>query len=90
VEDRPTTGRRRKNTRRWCRGVEGREHDPEITIPENRRVPWNRPCHPSTWLRSLYSCRHVEQCRVCGKVLREGWQLDHPAECPDYHPATDR
>jgi hypothetical protein len=76
----------RKDTRRWCRGVEGREHDPEIVIPENQRWRWNvcRPAQP--WMRSDWSCAHAERCRACGKVMRDGWQLNHPQECPDYRP----
>jgi hypothetical protein len=80
----------RKDTRQWCRGHVGREHDPEIIIPENQRWSWSK-CGPApAWWRAEWSCSHVERCRQCGKVLRQSWQLNHPDECPDYQPVDSR
>lgn len=51
---RPVTTRRRKNTRRWCRGVEGREHDFEIVELQS-------------W--SWYRLNFGERCKRCRKVV---------------------
>jgi hypothetical protein len=49
-----------KNTRRWCKGVVGREHKPEC-VPhgeQSRGYDWRN------W-----------QCTACGKVLAHYWPL---------------
>jgi hypothetical protein len=51
-----------KNTRRWCKGVVGREHSPEC-------VPY--PCPPSNTSSSHYWRNW--QCSTCGKVLKRFW-----------------
>jgi hypothetical protein len=80
----PRTGRR-KSTKRWCKGKPGREHVPAIVFR-----PWyGRDCHPleaGSW-RDIagtgWHCEHREICQVCGRILREAWNLA-PSECPDY------
>jgi hypothetical protein len=82
VRDTPRI-RGRKDTRRWCRGREGREHERQIVF-----MPWyGRDCHPlerGSW-RDIagtgWHCEHREVCASCGRVLREGWKLA-PEECP--------
>lgn len=83
--DTPMGGpRKRKNTKRWCKGKEGREHIPEIVWAK-----WDigrgcepRPAYMSMWFYGdgPWVCRHQEVCGVCGKVLQ--FLLD-PKLCPD-------
>jgi len=65
--------RRKKNTRRWCKGVPGREH---IVVVE-RHSQYGYDCG-KRW-GNWYWCLHVETCSACGKILRHL----KPAECPD-------
>jgi hypothetical protein len=66
---RPQRGR--KNTRRWCRGKVGVEHNPAVVIPPNvyrqecRSYPHWRTGDPERWW-----CGHKLVCLVCGKVLK--------------------
>jgi hypothetical protein len=83
--------RGRKDTRRWCKGKTGREHVPAIVFR-----PWyGHTCHvlePGSWrdmARTGWHCEHVEQCSVCGRILREAWKLA-PSECPDYRGTVGR
>lgn len=73
----------RKDTRRWCRGKAGRQHTPEIVIPENTdTIAGRRGCAPGpAWSQNGWWCLHVERCTACGKILRAVWQLK-PEECP--------
>jgi hypothetical protein len=54
--------RKRKNTKRWCKGVEGREH--ELKIAKKRS--W--VCGEMSW-RSAWYCWHIRICKNCYKVL---------------------
>lgn len=56
-KDSPESGKHRskKNTRRWCRGVVGREHTPECRDHAYSRPP------DSPW--------KILACTTCGKVL---------------------
>lgn len=76
--------RGRKNTRKWCKGKVGREHQPVVTLDKNMlslrgrlgkplcRLPEEGEKHP-LWLY----CSHQVTCEVCEKVLE--WT---PAVCP--------
>lgn len=74
--------RSKKNTRRWCRGKPGTEHQVILTKhywrreepPPCRRWPWGR--EPRRWV-----CYHVDRCTLCGKILRH-----YGNDCPDYRP----
>lgn len=78
----------RKDRRRWCRGKPGVEHVTTISIHEWRD---RSPCGWWTYYtlhgsdhglrieNTTWSCRHIEQCVACGKILRH---LDDD-ECPD-------
>lgn len=92
----------RKNTRRWCKGRPGREHTPEIAVPDNRlglrdKCGWY-DLRIGGLTTASYYCQHVERCAACGKVLRRhyGWLPGYkllPGElaatdCPDYTPST--
>lgn len=84
-----------KDTRRWCKGKPGREHQPEIILPQ---VGWQTGnCkwlgrHDWRLIRQGrddeattvgWACYHEERCSECGKVLRNRWEL-RPRECPAY------
>lgn len=67
----PSVGPRRKNTKKWCRGIEGRPHDVS-GWKVNRHEAWrlNRgrqgvPCDVSA----------ERVCRECGKVIETSWSL---------------
>jgi hypothetical protein len=56
----------RKDTKRWCRGKVGREH--QFVWGEVRRT-------------SLYGRTQTYACRACGKVRNwRSWFVGHPAE----------
>jgi hypothetical protein len=80
----PTRFNKRKNTKRWCKGKVGREHQPVIVYDE-RYLRWHKECHvaPSWAYRSMkgWYCIHLEVCTNCGKHLR--WRVPKE-ECPDY------
>lgn len=64
LDPKPTPGgaRKRKDTRRWCRGKEGREHDVQYVKPEvepDIRYRW--------WNRGRYECVN------CGM---KRWRID--------------
>lgn len=67
----------KKDTRHWCKGVEGREHAPKIVV----YYSYHAACRPSRYFSEHWQCRHAEICTVCLKVLRHGWSKDFP--CPD-------
>lgn len=87
--EKPRTWPGRKNTRRWCNGVVGREHVRETVVPENAFNAHGAPCRlidRRTWHRYerwtpwTYSCSHVIRCEVCKKVF-ERWLGER---CPDF------
>lgn len=56
---------KKKNTRRWCKGVEGRKHDYEIGVGM-KRYQFDQS-QPAKWV--------IDRCRNCGKEInlrREG------------------
>ena len=80
--------KKKKNSKKWCRGKVGREHVPNITRSNYGSLS---KCQPAPWRvvgrygetmpTKRYLCWHQRSCQVCGKVL-EYWL---PAEeCPDY------
>jgi hypothetical protein len=84
LEENPRRAPAKKNTKRWCRGKEGREHIPMISDPR-----WGFPCQwRPAWGRlkdssnaKRWSCSHHEICSTCGKELRYSIQRD---ECPEF------
>lgn len=73
---------RRKDTRRWCGGHEGREHQLIIQVPPNMAT--HKPPHCGfwyAWMPDRYTCRHVQMCTVCGKQVRVFLEKE---ECPDF------
>lgn len=77
---RPIPGK--KDTRRWCKGVVGREHVPE-TVLDHHEHGWHgdRECRWFAFSSEgrLWICRHVVQCSVCGKHLKTSL---HKEDCP--------
>lgn len=76
----------RKDTKRWCRGKAGVEHEPVIS--KRRGEPWStRGCHPPdawqlrVWPFRTWICVHDERCGNCGRVLRRYLTA---RECPDH------
>lgn len=80
--------RKRKNTRRWCKGVEGREHSPVIV--RDKYDHFGRGCYRDeselggvlVGAVGRWHCHHERVCENCGKVL-EYWLGE---ACPDYRP----
>lgn len=82
-------GHASKDTKRWCKGKVGVEHDPEMTMegrPSNikcARLQWH-----SWWARREdvdphWHCWHRERCRRCGKITNH---FPLSSRCPDYVP----
>jgi hypothetical protein len=91
-DDKPISGsKRRKDTRRWCGGHEGREHD--LIIVRDRYVllwpsllcGWRvyyRRGRPSPRPEDRHwTCHHIQKCQACGKILQ---RFLKPRDCPDY------
>lgn len=86
----------RKDTKRWCKGHVGQEHDLTIVIPDNTPNS-QRECK---WVNTVgephFSCVHAEVCTVCGKQTRHSYgflrdrdprrHLIAERECPSYVP----
>lgn len=88
-DDKPSTGTRRKDTRRWCKGKPGRDHVPGEPVKGSYAASHDWPC---SWHLSgvvgreptpRYSCLHEVRCQTCGKIL-EHWL--EPERCPDFQP----
>jgi hypothetical protein len=80
--------KKKKDTKRWCKGKVGREHVPCITKASSggscrcNYAPWSiRHKSGETTPLKKYICWHQKSCQVCGKVLE--WFLTEE-ECPDY------
>lgn len=72
-----TRGKSKKDTKRWCRGKEGKEH----TLAIEMNPMWmslGRTCQQAE--RWFNGCYHEELCTTCGKVTR--WAIPFN-ECPD-------
>lgn len=90
----------RKDTRQWCRGKVGREHQPQIGLSTDgwsrhdcewvSRYDWRgiRRGEPEDSVQSVrWACGHCERCSACGRVLRPLGEL-LTEECPAY-PGTE-
>jgi hypothetical protein len=80
---------KKKNTKRWCKGVVGREHVPQLRIDHYWSVRFKR-CGLRKdlfyWTESYsngeqWFCFHNKTCTVCGKIFVHGLRKE---ECPDY------
>lgn len=80
-EDRTPRRRRKKDTRRWCRGKVGVEHQPVI-VRDHWGWTADQECGLRDWVVGRdpdWFCFHREVCDNCGKVLRHKLSDE---ECP--------
>lgn len=88
IAEAPAKPRARKDSRRWCKGVAGREHAPEIL--HEPQYPGRRCGRAEAWWRSAcrdgWACEHRERCSACGRVIRDRHELGR--ECPGYPAET--
>jgi hypothetical protein len=83
----------RKDTRQFCKGKPGREHQPVIvfaaivirSVPD--RCEW-RPSWMDDYAGLKWACWHREDCSACGRILRDHGSL-LISECPDW-PGDER
>lgn len=70
--------RKHKDTKRWCKGIQGREHVLVTVMGKNDY--FNRGCGDFGYmfLGSTWVCHHEVKCENCGKVL-DSWLGDR---CP--------
>jgi len=78
----PTPHHSRKDTKKWCKGKVGREHDFQVGMPSNgwdqkgcRAVTYNFKNVPT---KTRWICRHMIICQKCGK---QDWAAKF--KCPD-------
>lgn len=73
----PIKPKAKKDTKRWCRGKVGVEHEP---IVRKRAGYWHdKPCRGSVVSLDWLACNHEEACVNCGKILK--WALGK--DCPE-------
>lgn len=68
----------RKDTKRWCRGKTGTEHEATLTT-EPLGWPDGR-CGWCKWLPTFWACHHRIKCSRCGKILKRLLRED----CPEF------
>lgn len=68
---------KKKNTKKWCRGKKGVEHQPVVEIDQKRLFGQELECRFVKSNGRYLICYHHEVCTVCGKVLR-----DYLTKCP--------
>lgn len=81
--DRPAS--KRKNTKDWCKGKEGRPHQPALGYTDQLKQFKFTDCTEyveriKTWKHVARTCLHQEACTACGKVLTQFVRIE---ECPD-------
>ena len=84
IAESPKRAPGRKDTRAWCKGKAGREHQPEIVFcaPVFRRATVTCEWAPRWFDGPVeWHCYHEEHCRSCGKVLRSSVGN---SQCPVY------
>lgn len=74
------TPRKKKNTKRWCKGKVGKEHEPVIELNTKRMYGNIRECRSGGW----WYCFHHEVCKNCHKELK------YMVDCPDFPGQTKR
>lgn len=76
----------KKDTARWCRGRQGREHTPVVEVDPKLAWMSGRPCGPvnAGGMFGIFDqCKHHQVCAVCGKVLVGWWDRRMGTLCPD-------
>lgn len=91
-EHRPTPGK--KNTKRWCKGKVGREHQPALRIASPYTRVYQCGWVKDSWRMAIHKrfgpgdggpyweCDHEQYCQACGKILLSMWS--NKIDCPDY------
>lgn len=69
--------RSRKNTRRWCKGKPGREH--QLELIRHRWLSRERTCGYMLGGADWWVCSHVYKCSACSKLVK--WLGED--NCPD-------
>ena len=75
-----TAPRKKKNTKKWCKGKVGVEHKPVVKINEKILLGRRANCElfvDNDYVQSFLDCDHHVVCEVCNKELQ--W---HPDVCP--------
>lgn len=72
----------KKDTRRWCRGKVGVEHELEVNL-QTWALSMKYKCGWRKWRRDVphWSCYHQSRCVKCGKIMEHWLSKD---TCPDY------
>lgn len=96
----PPAGKRKKNTRDWCKGREGRPHEPVMKL---RYTALGKPdqcgwgAHFSWRIKGYevyWYCGHEQVCARCGKTLGDhsGWRARklRDNDCPVYPSTRER
>lgn len=89
--------RSKKDTKSWCRGKEGVEHELETVLDDwpygirALEIPcgWHLMFMRGDYARRprvSWSCRHLKKCVVCGKKFD---QFRLKEDCPNFHPAPE-
>jgi hypothetical protein len=73
--------RRKKNTRRWCKGIVGREHKLTIRLRYGTCRSYTYRSRRDISSEKRWTCYHEIVCEVCGKIVRSF--LDK-TECPTW------
>jgi hypothetical protein len=92
--NKPHKPKGKKNTKRWCKGKVGVEHQPVINMTNYYYAKCNKPNYLITsreysfedevrnprFFSRIWSCCHQIQCQMCGKILEHylAWY-----DCPD-------
>jgi hypothetical protein len=77
--------RSKKNTRLWCRGKPGVEHQTGVRL-DSYHEEIDNPCYRlQRWPKNWW-CSHQRYCTVCGKIMQVGIGRD----CPDFTEAVTR
>lgn len=74
--------KRRKNTRRWCKGVEGREHKPALRLTNMAQIWLSRGRTVCAQSSHRSWCDHERYCTECGKIIDYFLPRE---QCPDPH-----
>jgi hypothetical protein len=83
INENPRTTPGRKNTKKWCRGKVGVEHQP-VLVFDSRQAYLAEDClafkaRVQRWGNALKWCLHVKECAKCGKITEHSVQA---SECP--------
>lgn len=89
IDDSPRAAPGRKNTKKWCRGKVGVEHQ-SMLVFDVRRAYLSVDCldfkaRVEKWGNDLNWCLHIEECQKCGKITEHTVQA---VRCPTIQGAS--